>query len=200
MLRVIQLFKPRWVIAENVRGILSIQDGLVFEQVCVDLEDAGYEVQPFVIPAVATDAHHRRDRVWFCARYVPDTGCEGVHERRKPTDAGEILRGSGGVEPDGLPCGEQAKRETMADCSGQGSQGGEDARGITGSGEERKEQFAGCSESRKRRNWLPEPSVGRVANGIPRRVDRLRGLGNAIVPQVALRIMEAIRETDETRH
>ena len=73
MLRVIQLFKPRWVIAENVRGILSIQDGLVFEQVCVDLEDAGYEVQPFVVPAVATDAHHRRDRVWFCARYVVDT-------------------------------------------------------------------------------------------------------------------------------
>jgi DNA (cytosine-5)-methyltransferase 1 len=41
--------------------------------------------------------------------------------------------------------------------------------------------------------WLPEPAVGRVANGIPRRVDRLRGLGNAIVPQIAMRIGQTIR-------
>ena len=56
MLRVIQVTKPEWVIAENVRGLLSIEGGVVFEQVCLDLEANGYEVQPIVIPAVAVNA------------------------------------------------------------------------------------------------------------------------------------------------
>lgn len=67
MLRVISTIKPTWVVAENVRGLLSISGGLVFEQVCLDLEAIGYEVQPIVIPAVAVNAPHRRDRVWFIA-------------------------------------------------------------------------------------------------------------------------------------
>jgi len=67
MLRVIRLAKPRWVIAENVRGLLTMQNGMVFEQVCLDLENSGYEVQPFIIPAVAVNAPHRRDRIWFVA-------------------------------------------------------------------------------------------------------------------------------------
>lgn len=70
MLRVIQLAKPSWVIAENVRGLLTMQQGLVFEQVCSDLENEGYEVQPFVIPAVAVNAPHRRDRIWFVAHAI----------------------------------------------------------------------------------------------------------------------------------
>ena len=42
--------------------------------------------------------------------------------------------------------------------------------------------------------WEPEPSVGRVAHGVPRRMDRIRGLGNAIVPQIAMQIGLAIKE------
>jgi DNA-cytosine methyltransferase len=67
MLRVIRLTKPKWVIAENVRGLLTMQGGLVFEQICSDLEASGYEVQPFIIPALAVNAPHRRDRVWIVA-------------------------------------------------------------------------------------------------------------------------------------
>ena len=67
MLRAIQEIKPAFVIAENVFGIISIDGGLVFEQVCLDLEAEGYEVQPFVLPAAAKNAPHRRDRVWFVA-------------------------------------------------------------------------------------------------------------------------------------
>jgi DNA (cytosine-5)-methyltransferase 1 len=67
MLRAIQEIKPRFVIAENVAGITSIDGGLVFEQVCLDLEAEGYEVQPFIIPAAAKNAPHRRDRCWFIA-------------------------------------------------------------------------------------------------------------------------------------
>ena len=65
MLRAIQEIKPRFVIAENVFGITNIDGGLVFEQVCLDLENEGYEVQPFIIPAAAKNAPHRRDRCWF---------------------------------------------------------------------------------------------------------------------------------------
>ena len=67
MLRAIQKIKPTFVIAENVFGITNIDGGLVFEQVCVDLETEGYEVQPFIIPACAKNAPHRRDRCWFVA-------------------------------------------------------------------------------------------------------------------------------------
>jgi DNA (cytosine-5)-methyltransferase 1 len=67
MLRAIQEIKPKFVIAENVFGITSIDGGLVFQQVCLDLENEGYEVQPFIIPAAAKNAPHRRDRCWFIA-------------------------------------------------------------------------------------------------------------------------------------
>jgi DNA (cytosine-5)-methyltransferase 1 len=67
MLRAIQEIKPKFVIAENVYGITNIDGGLVFEQVCLDLEAEGYEVQPFIIPAASKNAPHRRDRVWFIA-------------------------------------------------------------------------------------------------------------------------------------
>ena len=65
MFRVIKEFKPRWIIAENVRGIVNIQDGVVFENVCTDLESQGYETQTFIIPAAGVGAPHRRDRVWI---------------------------------------------------------------------------------------------------------------------------------------
>lgn len=67
MLRAIREIEPRWVVGENVFGIVNWSDGMVFEQVQSDLEDAGYEVQPYIIPACAVDAPHRRDRVWFVA-------------------------------------------------------------------------------------------------------------------------------------
>ena len=67
MFRIIKAFKPRFVIGENVRGIVNIQDGVVFETVCTNLEDEGYEIQPFNIPAAGVGAPHRRERIWFIA-------------------------------------------------------------------------------------------------------------------------------------
>lgn len=67
MLQVIRTVRPRWVVGENVYGIVNWSDGMVFEQVCADLETAGYEVQPYVIPACGVGAPHRRDRCWFVA-------------------------------------------------------------------------------------------------------------------------------------
>lgn len=67
MLRAICELVPRWVVGENVFGIVNWSDGLVFEQVCADLENEGYEVQPYLIPDCAVDAPHQRNRVWFVA-------------------------------------------------------------------------------------------------------------------------------------
>jgi DNA (cytosine-5)-methyltransferase 1 len=70
MLRLIRELRPTWVLGENVGGFITWNGGLVFEQVCTDLEEAGYEVCPLVIPAVSLNAPHRRDRVWIAAHAV----------------------------------------------------------------------------------------------------------------------------------
>lgn len=67
MLRVIREVAPRWVVGENVYGILNWGDGLVFDSVCADLENEGYEVQPYILPACGVNAPHQRKRVWFVA-------------------------------------------------------------------------------------------------------------------------------------
>jgi DNA (cytosine-5)-methyltransferase 1 len=67
MLRAIREIQPRWVVGENVLGLVNWSGGLVFHEVQADLEAEGYEVQPYVLPACAVNAPHRRDRVWFVA-------------------------------------------------------------------------------------------------------------------------------------
>ena len=67
MFRIIRELAPRWVIGENVRGLVNIQDGMVFETVCTDLEGEGYEVRAFNIPAAGVGAPHRRERIWIIA-------------------------------------------------------------------------------------------------------------------------------------
>jgi len=67
MCRAIREIKPRWIVGENVLGLVNWNDGLVFHEVQTDLENEGYEVQPFLLPAAAVNAPHRRDRIWFIA-------------------------------------------------------------------------------------------------------------------------------------
>ena len=76
MYRALREVQPRWVVAENVCGLLTLQSGVVFERVCADLENAGYAVQPFIIPACAVGAPHRRDRVWIVAN-ADSERCKG---------------------------------------------------------------------------------------------------------------------------
>jgi len=83
MLRIIREVSPKYVVGENVRGLVNWSGGLVFEQVCADLEAEGYEVLPLLLPAVGVNAPHRRDRIWFIA-YT-----DGVRNTPPPT-SGEI--------------------------------------------------------------------------------------------------------------
>jgi DNA (cytosine-5)-methyltransferase 1 len=70
MLRAIREIQPRWVVGENVLGLVNWSGGLVFHEVQADLEAEGYEVWPYVLPAVSVNAPHRRDRVWFVAHFT----------------------------------------------------------------------------------------------------------------------------------
>ena len=81
MLRVIRTVRPRWVVGENVFGIVNWSEGMVFDKVCSDLEAAGYEVQPYIIPACGVGAPHRRDRCWFVAHTRSDGGSEETEQQ-----------------------------------------------------------------------------------------------------------------------
>jgi len=76
MLRAISEISPRFVVGENVRGLLSWNGGMVFDEVCVELENLGYQVAPVIIPASGVNAPHRRERIWFVA-YAKDRGHRG---------------------------------------------------------------------------------------------------------------------------
>ena len=87
MLEAIRSIQPRWVVGENVRGLVNWSDGLVFEEVQVDLEAEGYEVQAFILPAAGIGAPHRRDRVWFVA--YANHGYDGRNTGKNEGESGE---------------------------------------------------------------------------------------------------------------
>ena len=87
MLRAISEIKPTYVVGENVRGLTNWSGGLVFEEVCAELESEGYEVQPVLLPACAVGAPHRRDRIWFIAK---NTMCSGRIYRESIQEGDEI--------------------------------------------------------------------------------------------------------------
>ena len=199
MFRVITEIEPTWIVGENVPNLTNF---LEFENMCLDLERENYEVQPVIIPACAVDAKHRRDRVWIIA-YSNDTGNrsfgngnnengtaenEGWREQPQHRIGGlcKDVADSEGKRINGII--RNIEQEKSRDDEFNGSR--QDVADSANSGAERM-----CGRKNTTAHWLPEPDVGRVANGVPSRVDRLKGLGNAIVPQVAYEIFKAINHT-----
>lgn len=173
MLRVITELRPRCVVGENVPGIIKIAAG----QVVKDLERAGYHVVVFNFEAAAVGAWHRRSRVFFVGLAdVADADGSGLQGRKQPEtpDAAE----GAGEQPSRVPAGECSEAVYAAMCSGCAG----DAR------------WGQSQELADGRCWAAEPDVGRVAHGIPARVDRLKCLGNAVVPQQAYPIFKALME------
>ena len=164
MFRVINEARPAWVLGENVPGIIAME----LDNVLSDLEGIGYSTRTFVIPACAVDARHRRDRVWIVARHSESHGSDT--ERRFQEGANTIAGRICSSIPNSNQQGLEGQREIAGGNGTQLSNAGDHCR------------------------WLAEPDVGRVAHGIPKRVDRLKGLGNAIVPQVAYEILREIRK------
>lgn len=173
MLRVITELRPRCVVGENVPGIIKIAAG----QVVKDLERAGYHVVVFNFEAAAVGAWHRRSRVFFVGiADVADADGSGLQGSEQPEtpDAAE----DAGEQPSRVPAGECSEAVYDAMCSGCAG----DAR------------WGKSQELADGRCWAAEPDVGRVAHGVPARVDRLKCLGNAVVPQQAYPIFKALME------
>jgi DNA (cytosine-5)-methyltransferase 1 len=82
MLRAIREIQPSWVVGENVRGLTNWNGGMVFDEVQAELEAEGYEVLPFLLPACAVNAPHRRDRIWFVA-YSKSNGWNGRERKQR---------------------------------------------------------------------------------------------------------------------
>jgi DNA (cytosine-5)-methyltransferase 1 len=99
MLRAIREIQPTWVVGENVRGLTNWNGGLVFDEVQAELEAQGYEVTPFLLPACAVNAPHRRDRIWFVAY---SKSCADSRNTRKLSNEAKEENG-GWIEPGTSP-------------------------------------------------------------------------------------------------
>lgn len=134
MLRVISEVKPTYILGENVYGLVNWSEGLVFEEVCADLENLGYAVQPVLLPASGIGAPHHRLRVWFVA-YTNDPrtniGMSSERERQKSDGIGGFAQpkpweiGGDGHAPDTISDGLCERKNTGDISENQGAMGGE---------------------------------------------------------------------------
>lgn len=219
MLRAIREIQPTWIVGENVFGLINWNGGMVFDEVQADLEAQGYEVQPYVLPAAAVNAPHRRDRVWFVAyrnsrRLERSTkvGWNGIDAEwkgkfRSATDS----HNNGFNQCNSEHEKQSGKGRLNALCNTCQSFGHGDAADTDGFGLWRKSyrirnsRFIG--KNYERNDWKAFPTVSPICDGDDGLSDRLDSInfskwrtesikagGNAIVPQVALQIFKAIEQ------
>jgi DNA (cytosine-5)-methyltransferase 1 len=230
MLRAIREIQPTWVVGENVFGLINWSNGLVFHEVQADLEAAfkdsetyrslkreGYESFPYVLPACAVNAPHRRDRVWFVAYRDGLRGTQ-KHELQQseicqqygkgwttpnPDSDGHELRGLREDRPtQGTSEGNQQERERIWDNNrGIGEQGI-----IADTRLQRQafgqQQATGIKQCSSWECFPTEPPVCSRNDGLSERLDgitfpkwrneSIKAYGNAVVPQVVYQIFKAI--------
>ena len=196
MLRVVREVKPRWVLAENVQGFVNKEMGL--RRTVSDLEGEDYEVRVFTIPACGIKAPHQRYRVWIVG-YSKHDGASTSEERGSIKETS--YNDKEGEDKPSQPKGTSKSRDSqdVADSEQQrpSGQGKHERSCNTEKNSYRQTSWLddGCKEGEG--HWDIEPNVGRVAHGVPKRVDRLKSLGNAVVPQIVEIIGRAILKTEE---
>ena len=194
MFDVIKHTQPRWVIAENVRGIVTTQDGLAFNTVHTDLESEGYEVQAFNIPAIGKGAWHKRERIWFIAANTDSGkqfGCNdasGIHQTEQQRMVGNEEKDRNKVWSETERCSEvSGSLQYVANTNNTGCE-----KQWQSESNEEKQQTIECSSW-----WQIESRLRGVPYGITTGVDkdrtkRLKALGNGVVPQIVEEIGRAI--------
>jgi len=200
--RLIGELRPGFVIVENVPGLLSLGMGAVLG----DLSALGYDATWDCVPASAVGAPHRRDRVWVIAyanrwraHAEPEYGRDGE------SSSDTCRHGSQSDVADTSSKRRREARQHREQPTERAARYGDPLANTDGTrlevgqrrveGQERARQPATISGGW----WLVEPDVGRVASGISNRVDRLRALGNAVVPQIPEIIGRAIMTTPTAR-
>jgi DNA (cytosine-5)-methyltransferase 1 len=191
MLRAIREISPRYVVGENVRGLTNWNGGLVFDEVCAELEAIGYQVAPVIIPACGVNAPHRRERIWFVAYSNLFRSIANIErkERFQRGSRGKALSKFNGA----------SSKEIITNASSDGLQ---DAL------ENRKLERGRFRIGNKSHIWDAFPSKSPICSGndgLPYRLDgitfskwrneSIKAYGNAIVPQVAYEIFKAIIKT-----
>ena len=194
----------------------------VLHQICEDIEQAGYTLQPIIVPACAVDAKHRRDRIWIVCinnnlayanrarqsqqtRVKPECGMGSVEcsqdvantksgRRGKPRKSFEAKGSHSSQKPQLISRNSTRSESHVCDSLCSGLEGKQKARDVGQSWQKTKQQSARSDRTQRRCEWSPEPAVGRVVNGLSGRVDRIKGLGNAIVSQVAAETLSLILE------
>ena len=167
--RILGELRPRFALVENVPGLL---DNHAMGRVLGELAEIGYDAEWDCIPASAVGAPHQRDRVWILAT---DSKCKGL---RISSEQDESRQRKSRTSRDGdlssLDSSDNRSKRTQRFWTGQ---------------IQRVEEFSWCQNVRRvedlrERSDIPEPIIRGGRNGIPYRVDRLRCLGNAVVPQI----------------
>ena len=208
--RVISELRPRFAFIENV-PMLTIRGGV---RVIADLAEIGYDAEWQIVGADDVGAWHRRKRIWIVA-YLSNTGHTESQRRDETSERQQSQRrGSARSKPSPLysdvpDTGSERLEGHRGECElGESSEEIKVSRGgnvadTNGSRVKRKgklseptAQEGTCRSGYNGRTgfWSVEPNVGRVAHGIPKRVDRLKGLGNAVVPHIPYIIGKRLKE------
>jgi DNA (cytosine-5)-methyltransferase 1 len=215
MLRAIREIKPRFIVAENVSGIVSWNGGLVFHEVQTDMENEGYEVQAIILPAAAVNAPHRRDRVWFVAHAYECTEGLGI-TANTDSHGHELWKHRENRYKESKSKKEKRKRKWIWEntwrngklghathtTSTRSQKQGEPYKSVnTEKNERRKASWAGDDD-----RWPTESPICSGNDGVPTGLDgitfpkwrneSIKGYGNAIVPQIAYQIYKSLMITE----
>lgn len=205
IVRLIGELSPRYVIVENVANLLSgpsDKRGGWFGRILGDLAECGYDAEWENIPAAAVGAPHRRERVWIVAYPGLQLGFDAEADTERADSNGAGSHRTRKHVKGNFEQKHQQKRilgslgEILADTK-RIRQQGQGKQILTGHRQTDSKGKAGHAFHERIGNiWRFEPAVGRVANGVSSRVDRLKGLGNAVVPQIPELIGYAILEAE----